>query len=88
MGALVTLTVLLTGLAFVVVPSGAQTTTTLVPLEDQPLPSPSIIPAPNSTSQPTQYLVMLGIVVALAVVVLLVVRESRRKKDNRTHKPV
>jgi len=70
-------------------PSGSQAapTTTLVPLDDQPVRSPSIIPTPNSTSQPTQYLVMAAIVVALVVIGLLIRRESRQHPERRTPSP-
>ena len=70
--------------------AGAQapaTTTTLVPIDEQPINSPSIIPEPNSTSQPTQYVVMIAVLLGLAAIALLVYRESRKKAGNRTHKP-
>jgi len=68
--------------------AGAQApTTTLVPIDEQPINSPSIIPEPNSTSQPTQYVVMIAVLLGLAAIALLVYRESRKKAGNRTHKP-
>ena len=56
----------------------------------QPAPSPDIIPEPNSGAAPrdendrggwAQYAVLIGIVVGLGVIVLLVARESRRKRQ-------
>ena len=44
-------------------------TTTLVPIDEQPINSPSIIPEPNSTSQPTQYVVMVAVLLGLAAMV-------------------
>lgn len=62
-------------------------TTTLVPVDQQPVNSPSIIPMPNSSSQPTQYVVMVAILGGLGLIVLLVVRESRKHRDRRTPTP-
>lgn len=85
---LVVTTAVLLGVLCASVAAGAQgPTTTLVPLDDQPVRSPSIIPTPNSTSQPTQYLVMAAILLGLAAIVAMIVRESRRNKARRTHKP-
>lgn len=89
--ALVSTTLLLAvaGVIMTAALAGAQTpTTTIVPIDEQPLSSPSIIPEPNSTSQPTQYIVMAAVVLGLVVIALLVYRESRKNAANRTHKPV
>jgi hypothetical protein len=87
------------GLAWLTEPAGAQNspTTTIVPIDDQEQPrSPSIIPLPNSGSEPAesgdpgsaaQYGVLVITMGGLVVIGLLVARESRRKRDQRTPSP-
>ena len=82
------LMLVITGVLMTATVTGTQApTTTLVPIDEQPINSPSIIPEPNSTSQPTQYVVMIAVLLGLAAIALLVYRESRKKAGNRTHKP-
>lgn len=93
---------LLTAVALVLAPNaapsaGAQApTTTIVPLPDGGAQGPTIIPLPNSGRQPVvdgdpgsgaQYAVLAATVGGLLAVGLLVARESKRKRGNRTPAP-
>ncbi len=74
---------------------GHQTTTTLVPVDDQPQRRPSIIPIPGATAPEiqgdpgtgTQYAVFGIVIGGLALVGLGIARESRRNRDRRTPTP-
>jgi hypothetical protein len=74
---------------------GAQAPTTTIPADRDP-GTDSIIPLPNSGREPvnegdpgsaSQYVVLGVTVVGMAAIVLLVRRESRRKRDQRTPMP-
>ncbi|MFN8052727.1 MAG: hypothetical protein U0Q22_14870 [Acidimicrobiales bacterium] len=76
--------------------SASAPTTTVVPLTAPVQQKPSIIPLPNSGSEPveqgdpgsaTQYAVLFGTMAGMVLIALLVRRESRRKAANRTPKP-
>jgi NADH:ubiquinone oxidoreductase subunit 3 (subunit A) len=83
----------LMSVAYAVAPPAAadtpRATTPATEPDGVPVTAPHIIPRPNSGEAPqhagdrgsgTQYLVVAGMLVALGVIVLLVRRESRRKR--------
>ncbi len=97
--AIVALTVAITGAVSLAGPASGQSApeTTVVPLPaGEPAGRPSIIPTPNSggTVEPgepgsgAQYAVLALTVGGLAAIVMLIARDSRRKRDQRTPKPV
>lgn len=91
--AFLALAVLVMTLAWSAATAGAQdatTTTTTVPVAG--VPAPDIVPKPNSGRPPqsatdpggwAQYAVMFGIIGGLVIIVLLVRRESRKKRPQR-----
>jgi len=70
--------------------------TTVLPLPPEEQQKPSIIPLPNSGHEPVvegdpgsaaQYAVLFGTMGGMVAIALLVLRESRRKRDQQTPKP-